>query len=909
MSDAYAQDRSLVREDSNYIDQALDTTIALTTISFFLGLVTMVDAVGLATSGGALTSFFLELLAVGVGGVAVVAALSYLNVVPITSQRVRGIGVGIVISLLGLTVLAAALPVNMATLLGLVLLIEAASVLGAGILSWQGIFDTDPSPSAGLLAGVAFGVVGLIIGAVVGGTFFPSIGLTVVFPDGTPLVIDFGYLLPALGLAGLLGAATILPREDLGTAIPVAVLVGGLGAVVVFGTIDPGWVWSPGEDIDADFTGHIVIPLFVLLGSVVSSWGTAKARAGYGAVGRQFGSYLVVYLNAGVMLTIMVAIVTFVAMKGLTYALHGFTVGALTGLVLLAPLLAVVVSWARTPAGTAEWHSGARQLFRAIPVAAVGGLAAFLASLQLRGQSFEIPFQFTVFNQSRQEVTLDTAFTITTEPRVGTLIVLISGLLLAWYFKRQYGSLQSVGDQSDRLLAVERWVGIAMGAMTLLAVVLLISPPTITVDVFVTTLSMYVDTIADTLGLAVVAGAALAAIGLLVLAGETVLSVGKPVAERARENPDRLRIGLFGAVGLLAVAALLEPLAGVRPSVGSFDILPVVATAGAALGLVIAVMTAALARTATPATERVLRKESAMALSATAAFVVVTALHVALTQVSFTLAGATIGVTGTLSWPMTMSPYIPLGLEPGGIMPAVVGTVWLVVGATLFAVPLGVGAAVFLTEYAEQGKFTGLVEIATNSLWSTPSVVFGLFGAAFLIPRLDNSESLLAAMLVLGFMLLPLVLITSREALKSVPDEYRDASAALGVSKWDTVRSVVLPAAMPGVITGVILGVGRIAGETAPLILVLGSTLNETSSVDVLGGFRFVGHPPFVDNPALLESSAALPTQVWAVISAGVSGSPSMGWGSAFILLAVVLSFYAVGIIARTYFRRKLDYE
>jgi phosphate transport system permease protein len=164
-------------------------------------------------------------------------------------------------------------------------------------------------------------------------------------------------------------------------------------------------------------------------------------------------------------------------------------------------------------------------------------------------------------------------------------------------------------------------------------------------------------------------------------------------------------------------------------------------------------------------------------------------------------------------------------------------------------------------------------------------------------------------MLVLGFMLLPLVLITSRESIMAVPDEYRDASAALGATRWQTIRSVVLPAAMPGVITGGILGVGRIAGETAPLILVLGSTLNATESVHVLSGFRFVSQPPFVANDQLLAASASLPTQVWAVIAAGVSGSPSMGWATAFVLLVVVLSFYAIGITARTYFRRKIDDE
>jgi phosphate transport system permease protein len=187
--------------------------------------------------------------------------------------------------------------------------------------------------------------------------------------------------------------------------------------------------------------------------------------------------------------------------------------------------------------------------------------------------------------------------------------------------------------------------------------------------------------------------------------------------------------------------------------------------------------------------------------------------------------------------------------------------------------------------------------------------VFGLFGFAFLVQRINGDLSLLSGMLVLGFMLLPLVLITSREAIKAVPDEYRDASAALGVNRWKTIRSVVLPAAMPGVITGVILGVGRIAGETAPLILVMGSKLSSQKAVDVLGGFTFLGEPPFIVNEALLAKPPALPTGIWAVIAAGVSGSTSRGWATAFLLLIVVLTFYMIGITTRTYFRRKLNYE
>ncbi|MFB6139322.1 MAG: phosphate ABC transporter permease PstA [Halosimplex sp.] len=263
-------------------------------------------------------------------------------------------------------------------------------------------------------------------------------------------------------------------------------------------------------------------------------------------------------------------------------------------------------------------------------------------------------------------------------------------------------------------------------------------------------------------------------------------------------------------------------------------------------------------------------------------------------------------------WPFVMEGYSVTGAAIDGILPAIVGTVWLVVGAVAFAVPLGVGAAVFLTEYAEQGRFTFLVETSTNGLWSTPSIVYGLFGLAFLVPRLGNTNSILAGQFVLGFMLLPLVVITSRESLKSVPDEYRDASAALGVSKWETVKSVVLPASLPGVITGVILGVGRIAGETAPILLVTTSSPFPSQVPGVVrGGFHFTSSFPFVAVPSihLIDSTgapSALPYQLFAVISAGLGKNMGFAWGTALVLLLVVMSFYAVGVASRIYFRRKL---
>ncbi len=888
MSEGYARENELVSEESNYYDRALDTSVALSVVGFLLGLVTLVDAVGLATSGAALNSLFLTLLVLGVGGVATVGLFSALGVVPITSQRVRGVGVGLLVGLILLAVVSAPMGtgLNLATLLGLLLVGQGLVIGAAGVVSRLGVVRNEPASSAGLLAGGAFGVVGLLIGGALAATLFG------------------GTLTWVVALAAGVGlfVLTVFPREDVSSTAPAALLLVTLGTTVATAVVGVGWEWDP-QTLQGGFTGGVVVPLFTLFGSMVSGWAAAKSRAGFGARGRQYGAFLLINLNALLMVVAMVSIVFFVASQGVTYAFHGFRIGALTALVLLSPLLVGTLSWARSPAGTDEWHSAARQLFRVLPLAALGALAAGLLSVVVTGDAIEIPFVYDVL-QNRELVPTDTTVRVTPELTVGTLLVVVPGTVVFAYFLRKYGSLSGVGSELPNQRTLQRALGLAMGSTVLLTLALAVLGET-----------PFGLPVAGTLGLAAVYAGTLTA-ATLAVAALLGLFVGEgSPAERAHERAQAVKVGLFGALGLLAAVVFLQPAAGMNPSVGPANLVPAVGVLAAVAALAVALVTALARRSVAPdepadrLRRRVVGEETTLGLAAAAGFLTIAALHVAVTGADFTLLGVTIGYTGTLSWPMVMSPYIPLGPEPGGILPAVVGTVWLVVGASLFAVPLGVGAAVFLTEYAEQGKFTALVEVATNALWSTPSVVFGLFGAAFLIPRLGESEGLLIGMLVLGFMLLPLVLITSREAVKAVPDEYRDASAALGVSQWQTIRSVVLPAALPGVITGVILGVGRIAGETAPLILVLGSTLNETEAIDVFGSFQFTAQPPFVYNGALLEATAALPTQVWAVITAGVSGSPSMGWASAFVLLTVVLGFYAIGILTRTYFRRKLDHE
>jgi phosphate transport system permease protein len=484
-------------------------------------------------------------------------------------------------------------------LLGGLLVVLGATVMAFGVGSRLGYVATDPSPSAGLIAGVAAGLPWFLIG---GGVGSETLGL------GLPGAVGGGL---ALGAGAFV--ATVVPREDLGSTVPIGALPLLAGLVFLTDVIGPTWLWELGWEQQAALTAEFVVPVATLFGALFAGWAAAKAYGDFGARGRHMGAYVLVYLNALSIVAFLFVLVAFVVVQGLPGLLTGVAVGPGTG-----------------PQTT------------------------------LLGVSFGLP--------------VDVPF-------------VMNGVALLNDFQ--------------------------------------------------------------------------------------------------------------------------------------------------------------------------------------------------------------------------------------GVLPAIVGTVWLVVGAVLFAVPLGVGAAVFLTEYAERGRFTQAVEVATNGLWSTPSIVFGLFGFAFLVPRFGNRKSLLAGMLTLGFMLLPLVVITSREAMLSVPDEYRDASAALGVSRWQTIRSVVLPAALPGVVTGVILGVGRIAGETAPILLTMagGTFVPGGQTVDVIGGFRFTASPPFVANPELLQATSALPYQLYALITAGVglgsnvSSPDEFRWATALILLVVVLSFYAIGIASRYYFRRQLRHE
>jgi phosphate transport system permease protein len=239
-----------------------------------------------------------------------------------------------------------------------------------------------------------------------------------------------------------------------------------------------------------------------------------------------------------------------------------------------------------------------------------------------------------------------------------------------------------------------------------------------------------------------------------------------------------------------------------------------------------------------------------------------------------------------LSWEFLTQPPRDLG-RAGGIFPAIVGTLYLVGGAMLVAVPPGVGAGIYLSEYAREGKITRLIRAGIDNLNGTPSIVFGLFGFAFLVLYLNFGISLLAGMITLGFMVLPTIVRTTEESVKSVPQAMREASLAVGATKWQTIKRVVIPPAAPGVITGVILSVGRAAGETAPIMF--------TAAVF---SQRFLPHSP-------MEPVMALPYHLF-VLTTSVPNSIHNAYGTALVLLVVVLLIYAAATMIRLRYSRRM---
>lgn len=219
------------------------------------------------------------------------------------------------------------------------------------------------------------------------------------------------------------------------------------------------------------------------------------------------------------------------------------------------------------------------------------------------------------------------------------------------------------------------------------------------------------------------------------------------------------------------------------------------------------------------------------------------------------------------------------GMRSGGILPAIVGTFYLTLGTGIFAVPLGIGAAIYLSEYAAESRWTRMIRIAIINLAGIPSVVYGLFGLGIFVLLLKFGTSILAGSLTLAIMTLPVIISTSEEALRTVPQSFRVVSVSLGATRWQTIRRIVLPQALPGVLTGVILGLERAAGETAPILFTVAAFF-----------LPRLPHSP-------LDATMALPYHLF-VISTQVPGMPiKIQYGTALVLLSFVLG---MNIIATT---------
>jgi phosphate transport system permease protein len=230
------------------------------------------------------------------------------------------------------------------------------------------------------------------------------------------------------------------------------------------------------------------------------------------------------------------------------------------------------------------------------------------------------------------------------------------------------------------------------------------------------------------------------------------------------------------------------------------------------------------------------------------------------------------------------------GMKAGGILPAIVGTLFLSLGTGAVAIPMGVGAAIYLSEYARDNAVTRVVRLAIVNLASIPSVVYGLFGVGVFVLLLQFGTSIVAGSLTLAIMTLPPIISTSEEALRAVPIEFRTVSASLGGTPWQGIRRIVLPQALPGIITGVILGLLRAAGETAPIMF-------------TVAAFYL---PVLPSSP--LDQTMALPYHLY-VISTQVPGMPlTIQFGTALVLLIFVLSLNLIATLIRSYFRRKREW-
>ena len=229
------------------------------------------------------------------------------------------------------------------------------------------------------------------------------------------------------------------------------------------------------------------------------------------------------------------------------------------------------------------------------------------------------------------------------------------------------------------------------------------------------------------------------------------------------------------------------------------------------------------------------------------------------------------------------------GMTKGGILPAIVGTLCLVAGSMIFAFPVGVLSAIYLNEYLKENWLKKFMRSMTNNLAGIPSIVFGLFGMALFVNKLKFGDSILAGSLTLGLLALPVIIRTTEEALKSIPDHLRTGSYALGATKLQTIRRVVLPIAAPNIITGLILSISRVSGETAPILFTVAA--------------YFIPKLPH----SIFDQAMALPYHLYVLTTSGtnIEASKPMAYGTAFVLIMLVLFANLLANTFRHYFSKK----
>jgi phosphate transport system permease protein len=230
------------------------------------------------------------------------------------------------------------------------------------------------------------------------------------------------------------------------------------------------------------------------------------------------------------------------------------------------------------------------------------------------------------------------------------------------------------------------------------------------------------------------------------------------------------------------------------------------------------------------------------------------------------------------------------GMTKGGIYPAIIGTLYLVGGSMLFAFPVGVMSGIYINEYAKDGFLKRFIQMMTNNLAGVPSIVFGLFGMALFVNKLKFGDSILAGSLTLGLLALPVVIRTTEESLRAIDNSFRIGSLALGASKWQTVRRVVMPMAFPNVITGLILSIGRVSGETAPILFTVAA--------------YFLPKLPH----SIFDQVMALPYHLYVISTSGtnIEASRTMAYGTALVLIMLVLIANLLANALRRYFGKKV---